>query len=84
MATYTEKELKEIKGLDFNTITTYELDTNKTYLIKVEVEDLSKVSVNLICSDLRDKLNSIGIKNVLIVPTFYGQSPITMYELEKD
>lgn len=81
---YTEKELKEIEGLDFNTITTYELDKNKIYLIKLEVEDLSKDKANLICCNLRDKLELIGIKNVLIVPTFYGQSPITMYELEKD
>ncbi len=82
--TYTEKELKEIEGLDFNTITTYELDKNKTYLIKLEVEDLSKDKVYSICCDLREKLDLIGIKNVLIVPTFYGQSALNVYELEKD
>ena len=82
--TYIEKELKELKGLDLNIITTYELDANKTYLIKLEVEDLSNDDVNSICNDLSNKLNSIGLKNVLIVPTFYGQSALTMYELERE
>ena len=87
--TYTEKELKEIKQLEFNkdvdlpnveTITLGELKPTKTYIVKVEVEDVNKVDV--ICRNLKEAFERVGIKKILIIPTYYGQPAIKLYELE--
>ena len=86
---YTEKELREIKKLKFNSDVTLpdvesvelsQLDKNKVYLVKVEVENFDADME--ICVNLRELFTRVGITNVIIIPTLYGKSAINVFELE--
>lgn len=87
---YNEQTLREIQGLQFNKevnisnveSTFFELDPKKIYLVKVEVEDLDRDVMGATCFNLRNKLNEMGITNILIVPTYQGISAINFFELE--
>ena len=86
---YTEKELRDIKKLDFNSdvdlphmdkITVAQLDPNVTYVFRVEIETYDNIDV---CCNLSEMLKDAGITKFLIIPTFYGQTAININELEQ-
>lgn len=88
---YTEKELRELKELKFNNDVTLpddvesvelsQLDKDKVYLVKVEIENLD-ANVEQICFNLKKLFTGVGITNIIIVPTLYGKSAINVFELE--
>lgn len=86
---YTEKELREIKKLEFNEdvdlpqmdkVTISQLDPNVTYVIRVEIETYDNIDA---CRTLSDMLKDAGITKFLIIPTFYGQTAVNISELEQ-
>ena len=88
--TYTEKELRELKELKFNNDVTLpdvesvelsQLDKNKAYLVRVEIENLD-ADIEKICVNLKKLFTGVGITNVIIMPTLYGKSAINVFELE--
>ena len=88
---YNKKDIEKLKSLQFNKDANvpnlehskyYELDPSKIYLVEVETVETSMEDVSMFCSDLRDKLTTLGIKNILIVPTCCGTPLIKFYELE--
>ena len=87
---YTEKELKELTELKFNKDVTLpdvesvelsQLDKDKVYLVKVEIENLD-ANVEQICFNLKTLFKGVGITNIIIMPTLYGKSAINVFELE--
>ncbi len=88
--TYTEKELRELKELKFNSDVTLpdvesvelsQLDKDKVYLVRVEIENLD-ADIEQICVNLKRLFTGVGITNIIIMPTLYGKSAINVFELE--
>ena len=85
MATYTEKELEEITAKYAKDISFTELDSNNTYLIKVEFVNTSKERICQDCTALKNILSDKGIENVIIIPINTNSIvDLKLYKLEKD
>ena len=81
---YTEKQIKQLdSAYNFNQIEIDKLDINGIYLVKVEVGDMPKRDVMQLCTNVRNKLNELGITKSLICPSHNGLPGIEITQLEE-
>ena len=80
--TYTEKELEELAEL--NGVKFSELDPSKTYIIKVEVDNMEQQDVPIYCHNVRECFCRLKIKNVIVVPVGNNYPNLKIFKLEQE
>lgn len=79
----SEKKIDKItkKLLRKNKITSTEVDSDKVYIIQIDVGNMPKEMVWSVCKRLTEKLNEFKVKGVFIPIDKNNMGKISIYEL---
>ena len=69
-------ELLQKDDVDLKTI------AEGNYIFTINVGDMSKDEVQMLCLNFEQKLMEFGVKNFLIIPTFNGEGLTAIYKVE--
>lgn len=78
----SEKKINKLieKWLKKNKITSVKADSDKVYVIQIDVGDMPKEMVSRVCKRLTEKLNEFKVKGVFI-PKDEKVGKLSIYEL---